>query len=74
MNKKNSYALIDTETGKVIKYREEPQYFRLKQVAVIEKIRLQTELRIKIEIKKLNFKKLNLPKCRGKNAKTLPLS
>ena len=54
MNKRQSYALVDTGTGKIIKYGEKLQYFRTKAVALSEKKRLQNELRKDIEIKKMN--------------------
>lgn len=60
MNKKQSYALVDAETGKIIKYNGKLQYFRLKQSALPEKKKLQAELRKKIEIKKLNLSDIAL--------------
>lgn len=55
VNRKQSYVLINEETKKVIKHLRKLQYFRLKQSARIEKNRLQKELGIKIEIKKIKI-------------------
>lgn len=52
INKKQTYALINKDTGKIIKYCGKLQYFRVKQFAKIERDRLQRELGIKIELRK----------------------
>ena len=55
MNKRKSYSLVDSETGKVIKHRGKLQYFRLWQTALQERIKLQAKLGKRIEIKELNI-------------------
>ena len=50
VNEKQTYALTNRETGKIIKYNGKLQYYRLKQTAHLERNLLQTELGIKIEI------------------------
>jgi len=50
MNKKQTYALINKETKKIIKHNGKLQYYRLKQTAHLERNLLQTELGIKIGI------------------------
>jgi len=52
-NRKQTYALINADTKKIIKHNGKLQYFRLKQTAFLERNRLQTELGIKIETKRL---------------------
>lgn len=55
MNKKQTYALTNAETGKIIRYNGKIQYYRLKQTAFHKRNILQTELGIKIEIKKIKL-------------------
>ncbi|KKK78898.1 hypothetical protein LCGC14_2838920 [marine sediment metagenome] len=55
MNERQSYALINAETRKIIKFGGKLQYYRLKQTARIERSKLQEELGIKIEIKKIKI-------------------
>ncbi len=50
VNERQTYALIDKETKKVIKYHGRLQYYRLRQRARIEKARIQNDWGIKIEI------------------------
>lgn len=50
VNEKQTYALINADTKKIIKHNGNLQYFRLKQTAHLERNKLQTELGIKIGI------------------------
>jgi len=50
VNEKQTYALINADTKKIIKHNGRLQYFRLKQTAFLERKILQTELGIKIEL------------------------
>jgi len=69
VNKKQSYALVNEETGKVIKYNGKLQYYRVKQLATMKGKKLQTELGIKVGIKKLKFTTMGgrIPKKQEKN-------
>ena len=58
LNKRKTYALVNSETKKIIKYLDIPQYFRTKQLARIEKSRLQNLFKIEIEISRVKDKKI----------------
>lgn len=50
VNEKKTYALVNKNTGKVVKYLGKLQYFRLKQRARIEKEKIETDTKQKIDI------------------------
>lgn len=51
-NKKNTYKIINSETKKILKYAGRLQYFRTKSTALYEKIKLERDLKLKLEIEK----------------------
>ena len=57
MNNRRKYAIVNTETGKVVKHIGRLQYFRTKSFAKIEKRRLEKELPIKLEVVEEEWKK-----------------
>ncbi len=52
MNKRKTYAIINAKTKKILKYEGKSQYFRTYTLALIERRRLQNELKTKLEVKK----------------------
>jgi len=54
-NKRKTYSLVN-KTGKVLRYGGKLQYFRTKTLAKIMKLKLQNELKIELEIKKIGGK------------------
>ncbi len=52
MNKRKTYAIINSETKKIIKYAGKLLYFRTYTLVKQERKKLQNELGIKLEIKK----------------------
>ncbi len=52
-NQRQTYAIINSNTKKILKYMGRLEYYRTYTCAIINKIRLQVELGIKLEVKKL---------------------
>ena len=50
INKNATYAIINSETKKIIKYMGRLEYYRTLTRAEYNKNKLQTELKIKLEI------------------------
>lgn len=52
INKRKTYALINAQTKKIIKYEGKLQYFRTVTAALRKLPKLKKELKIEIKIKK----------------------
>ncbi len=53
INGRKTYAIINSETKKILKYNGKLEYCRTMTFANVRRIKLQNELGIKLELKKL---------------------
>ena len=54
VNQRKTYAIINSETQKILKYDGKLEYYRTKVLAEYRTKMLQSELGINLEVKKLN--------------------